>query len=308
MSRKPEIIEALWRESDLPLREIAKSLGSDQDWIRQDLQELVRDGTVNQNSVDHEWLYRLSAAGILDRPDPARTNVPLEDIHGILRDPERPYPFFTGGCPAPLKLSLPGIVFTELCGACPMQAEGRANGLGFSFWACHGRWEMEIEQPGNAPARLLSGDDRWQGHMPPSVAFAMIVFKLLWHVCGRDPFYGPATGMGCTPNLDPGQPGSRSLIRSADRECLELIGELARDQSYRDWKGLCTMSDLFIIRLCAWLSGQGPSDYSESTREMLNAVLWESKRRGWTEGWWKDPWEDPSVVLEVKAPAGRARP
>ena len=154
----------------------------------------------------------------------------LEDLHGILRDPERPYPFFTGGCPAPLKLSLPGIVFTELCGACPMQAEGRANGLGFSFWACHGRWEMEIEQPGNAPARLLSGDDRWQGHMPPSVAFAMIVFKLLWHVCGRDPFYGPATGMGCTPNLDPGQPGSRSLIRSADRECLGqanlLIGEL----------------------------------------------------------------------------------
>ena len=153
-----------------------------------------------------------------------------KEIYGILRDPERPYPFFTGGCPAPLKLSLPGIVFTELCGACPMQAEGRANGLGFSFWACHGRWEMEIEQPGNAPARLLSGDDRWQGHMPPSVAFAMIVFKLLWHVCGRDPFYGPATGMGCTPNLDPGQPGSRSLIRSADRECLEqanlLIGEL----------------------------------------------------------------------------------
>jgi len=156
MSRKDEIVEALWRESDLPLMELAKSLGSDQEdeddeEIRQDLRELVRDGVVTQkDSVDHDWLYRLSAAGILARP---------------VRD------------------------------------------------------------------------------------------------TGEDPTHAQ---------------------------------EIARDQSYRDWKGLCAMSDLFIVRLTTWLAGQDPSDYSESTREMLNAVLWESGRRGWQEGWW----EDPSVVLE----------
>lgn len=119
----------------------------------------------------------------------------LEDLHSCLRDPERPYPFFSGGCPAPLKLSLPGIVFTELCGACPMQGEGRVNGLGFSFWARHGRWEMQIDQPGNSPARLFSGDDCWDGHMPPSVAFALVVGKLLYHVCGQDQFGSPSPGM-----------------------------------------------------------------------------------------------------------------
>ena len=72
MSRKAEIIDALWRESDLPLRELAKSLGSDLDHeeIRQDLRELVLTGVVKQkeDSVDHEWIYRLSAQGILARP------------------------------------------------------------------------------------------------------------------------------------------------------------------------------------------------------------------------------------------------
>lgn len=72
MSRKAEIVDALWRESDLPLRELAKSLASDlnDEGIRQDLRELVRAGVVKQkeDSVDHEWFYCLSAQGILDRP------------------------------------------------------------------------------------------------------------------------------------------------------------------------------------------------------------------------------------------------
>ncbi len=74
MSRKPEILDALWRESDLPLRELAKELevGSDRDEeeLWRELRDLVRAGVVKQkeNSVERAWLYRLSAQGILDRP------------------------------------------------------------------------------------------------------------------------------------------------------------------------------------------------------------------------------------------------
>lgn len=64
MSRKPEIIDALRCESDLPLKQIAESLGSDWDdeEICQDLRELVDAGVVKQkeDSVDHDWFYRLS--------------------------------------------------------------------------------------------------------------------------------------------------------------------------------------------------------------------------------------------------------
>ena len=64
MSRKPEIIEALQCESDLPLKLIAEALESDWDdkEIQRDLRDLVRDGVVKQkeDSVDHEWFYRLS--------------------------------------------------------------------------------------------------------------------------------------------------------------------------------------------------------------------------------------------------------
>lgn len=190
-------------------------------------------------------------------------NVTLADSHGCLRDPDRPYPGFPNGCPAPLKVSLPGIVFGELCGACPVQGEGVAQGREFSFYARYGTWNMEIEDTRRAHYRNFSGDDPWDGHMPPSVAFALIVSKLLWHVCGAE---------------------------------ARTVQEIARDQSYRDWKGLRTTSDLFIVRLTHWLAGQDPSDYSESIMEMLNAVLWESKRRGWPEDWW----EDPSVVLEAR--------
>lgn len=64
MSRKPEIIDTLSCESDLPLKQIAESLGSDWDdeEICQDLRELVDAGVVKQkeDSVDHDWFYRLS--------------------------------------------------------------------------------------------------------------------------------------------------------------------------------------------------------------------------------------------------------
>lgn len=68
MSRKPEIIEALWRERDLPFGELVKSTGLGDDEIRQDLRELVRAGVVNQkdDSVDHDC-YRLSASGYMNR-------------------------------------------------------------------------------------------------------------------------------------------------------------------------------------------------------------------------------------------------
>lgn len=248
MSRKPEIIDALWHESDMSLGELAKSLAPDQEdeGIRQDLRELIEAGVVEQKeNSDHEWLYRLSAAGILARPVPPTH----EEIHGILRDPERPYPFFHGGCPAPLKRE--GIEWTELRGACPIQAEGRVNGPRFTFWARYGRWEMQIEQRGTlAPSRYFSGDDRWEGHMPPSVAFALVVSKLLWHVCG---------GLA------------------------------------RPWPGLGDLSDEHLVDLHSWLifhEGWRTSDL----RRMHNAVLVETDRRQWPEGWW----EDPSVVLEAR--------
>lgn len=64
MSRKPEIVDALQCESDLPLKQIVESLGSDWDdeEIQRDLRELVRAGVVKQkeDSVDHDWFYRLS--------------------------------------------------------------------------------------------------------------------------------------------------------------------------------------------------------------------------------------------------------
>ena len=107
----------------------------------------------------------------------------LEDLHGCLRAPERPYPSFPGGCPAPLNLSLPGIVFGELCGACPVQGEGVAKGREFTFYARYGTWNMEIEGARRAHYRNFSGDDPRGGWMPPSVAFALITSKLLWHVC-----------------------------------------------------------------------------------------------------------------------------
>ncbi len=66
MSRKAEIIEALRREGDLPLKELAIAAGSDWDdkELCQDLRELVRAGVVKQkeDSVDHDWFYRLSTS------------------------------------------------------------------------------------------------------------------------------------------------------------------------------------------------------------------------------------------------------
>jgi len=83
-------------------------------------------------------------------------------LEGRLLDPERPYPFFPDGCPAPLR---EGISFSELCGACPMQAEGAARGRRFTFYARHGRWEMYKGQrstsrpgrPGRHHQRILAG-------------------------------------------------------------------------------------------------------------------------------------------------------
>lgn len=188
-------------------------------------------------------------------------NVSLEDIRGCFRDPERPYASFPGGCPAPLKLSLPRIVFGELCGACPVQGEGVAEGREFSFYARYGTWEMEIESARRAHYRNFSGDDPWDGWMPPSVAFALITSKLLWHVCGPP----------------------------------RLIGDLS------DWAGLSRLSDIFVVGLFTWAL---PKGHPGPAHEIVCALLRETERRGWPEGWW----EDPSVVLEVKAPAGQARP
>ncbi len=82
MSRKPEIIDALLCESDLPLKQIAEALGSDWDDkdIQRDLQELVRAGVVNQkeDSVDHDWFYRLSNSWLQRFRDHVLTSCDLE--------------------------------------------------------------------------------------------------------------------------------------------------------------------------------------------------------------------------------------
>lgn len=110
------------------------------------------------------------------------TNVALSKVHGWLRDRERPYWQFTGGCPAPLR---EGIVFNALGGACPMQAHGLVLGeVEFEFRARHGGWSMDF-YGGGLDSRSFSGSDPWEGHMPPSVAFALVTSKLLWHVCSR---------------------------------------------------------------------------------------------------------------------------
>lgn len=105
----------------------------------------------------------------------------LEDLHGCLRDPDHSHSGFPGGCPAPLR---DGIAFTELGGACPMQAAGRAMDRAFSFYVRYGSWGMTIEGAcGEHYNRHFRGEDRWDGWMPPSVAFALVTSKLLWHVC-----------------------------------------------------------------------------------------------------------------------------
>lgn len=114
---------------------------------------------------------------------------------------------FPGGCPAPLR---EGITFNALGGDCPIQAYGFIVGKDteFAFRARHGTWRLEIDGP---TLSVLVGVDRWDGGMPPSVAFALITSHLLCHVCGGvDPFYLPARGMGCTPPLERGEPGSRT--------------------------------------------------------------------------------------------------
>ena len=97
---------------------------------------------------------------------------------------------FPKACPAPLR---EGIVFEKLEWACPTQARGEARGYGFYFRARFGVWTFTISPPGvdpveawrrpGKPGRHFSAVDPWEGLMPPSVAFALVTSKLLWHIC-----------------------------------------------------------------------------------------------------------------------------
>lgn len=72
-----------------------------------------------------------------------------------------------------------------------------------------------------------------------------------------------------------------------------------------DWKGLERLSDHFIVDIMMWSSleyGQGKSDCAhpsatdlrrQDLTEFRSALLRETERRGWPDGWW----EDPSIVL-----------
>jgi len=115
----------------------------------------------------------------------------------------------------------------------------------------------------SVPMRSFSGDDRWLGHMPPSVAFALITSKLLWHVCAADGRDG-LTALGGIPK--------DSVTR-------------ARKRTELPWTSLCDLPDEHLVDLHTWLCLHDDWQVGD-LRRVYNAILIEADLRGWPEGWW----------------------